>query len=180
MARQTGIFPLKGSIDKVNFYQSRDGDFARKKAKIPLETLLFAPEFENSRKAGKVFGLASTASRLIRSAFSEMILAGSNRDMHNRVLAALQENAKGAERLGQLPFHQLSDFNINRHALFATVCAAPYSVEIKVPGKTTVSFPAFNPRQCLKPPPKSRITHFRLLAGTAVIDCEKHAFKKDV
>ena len=103
MARQKGMNPYTGSAGDKNHYKTKDGYLVRKKAKIPIKTLRYGPEFANSRKARKVFGLASTASRLIRSAFSDMILGGSNRDMHNRVLAALQENVRGAELLHQLP-----------------------------------------------------------------------------
>lgn len=178
MARQKGILPLSGSVGKINYYQTKDGDFAREKAKIDIATLLYGKEFANSRKAGTVFGLASIASRLIRTALDEMIMAGSNRDMHNLTLTTLQENAKGATTLHQLPFHQLRGLNFNKKTLFTSICTVPYAIEIHAPGKVSVVFPAFNPVACMKKPPKT--THFRFTAGIVALDCNKAAYKREI
>ncbi len=115
---------LSGSAEDMNYYKTRrDGDLARKKAKISKKRLRHGPEFANSRKAGKVFGLASTASRLVRTAFSEMILGGSKSDMNNRMLACIRENAEEVHRLHHLPFQQLQGFEINEHAIFSSICS---------------------------------------------------------
>jgi hypothetical protein len=50
MARQTGLIKIKGTLDNVNFYKSKDGDLARMKTSVDGTRIANDPAFERTRE----------------------------------------------------------------------------------------------------------------------------------
>lgn len=64
MVRQTGLIKLKGTLDDVNFYKTKDGNLVRMKTSVDAKRIANDPAFERSRENGKEFG-SSAASGIL-------------------------------------------------------------------------------------------------------------------
>lgn len=70
MARVTSLIGLVGNIDDTNFYKTRNGYFARMKAKIATSRIKNDPEFARTRENNEEFKNAQNASTLIRGSLA--------------------------------------------------------------------------------------------------------------
>jgi hypothetical protein len=58
MARQKGIIKLKGTIEDIPFYKSKDGYIAREKNDIDAKRIATDPPFQSTRENGAELGRA--------------------------------------------------------------------------------------------------------------------------
>ena len=56
MAKQMGIFPMKGNIDNITFFKTKDGFQARKKGGVDREKILHDPKYIRTREHMAEFG----------------------------------------------------------------------------------------------------------------------------
>jgi hypothetical protein len=66
MARQSGLIKLKGTLDNVNFYKTKDGNLARMKTSVDAKRIANDPAFERTRENGAEFGSAAKSGKLTR------------------------------------------------------------------------------------------------------------------
>lgn len=85
MARQSGLIKLKGTLDNVNFYKTKDGNLARMKTSVDAKRIANDPAFERTRENGKEFGSSAGSGKLLRDAVRPLAMNASD----NRVVARL-------------------------------------------------------------------------------------------
>ena len=66
MARQTGLIKIKGTLDNISFYKSKDGDLARMKTSIDGKRIANDPAFERTRENNSEFGSSAKSGKLTR------------------------------------------------------------------------------------------------------------------
>ena len=66
MARQSGLIKLKGTLDNINFYKTKDGNLARMKTSVDAKRIANDPAFERTRENGMEFGSAAGPGKLLR------------------------------------------------------------------------------------------------------------------
>src|SRR5690554_6866192 len=66
MARQSGLIKIKGTLDNVNFYKTKDGDLARMKTSVDKDRIKNDPAFERTRENNAEFGASAKAGKLVR------------------------------------------------------------------------------------------------------------------
>src|SRR6185312_9957110 len=73
MAKQNGLLKFRGTIDDLNFYQSKDGQLVRKKTSIDAARIASDPSFIRTRENGAEFGAAGKAGKVLRDALKPMM-----------------------------------------------------------------------------------------------------------
>ncbi len=66
MARQNGLIKIKGTLDNVSFYKTKDGDLARMKTSVDGKRIANDPAFVRTRENGAEFGSSAKAGKLTR------------------------------------------------------------------------------------------------------------------
>src|SRR5690606_37348938 len=85
MARQTGLIKLKGTLDNVSFYKTKDGNLARMKTSVDAKRIANDPAFERTRENGAEFGSSASSGKVLRDAIRPMMQNASD----NRVVSRL-------------------------------------------------------------------------------------------
>ena len=85
MARQTGLIKIKGTLDNVNFYKTKDGDLARMKTSVDGTRIANDPAFERTRENNQEFGNAAQAGKLMRDALRPIALNATDGRMVSRL-----------------------------------------------------------------------------------------------
>ncbi len=66
MARQSGLIKLKGTLDNVSFYKTKDGDLARMKTSVDGDRIANDPAFIRTRENNSEFGSSARSGKLTR------------------------------------------------------------------------------------------------------------------
>lgn len=85
MAKQTGILQVSGNLGNINFYQTADGSFARRKTSLDKERVSTDPQFERTRENFTEFGMASRAAGLFRRTFLSQVQVLRDKQYRKRV-----------------------------------------------------------------------------------------------
>jgi hypothetical protein len=66
MARQSGLIKIKGTLDNVSFYKTKDGDLARMKTSVDGDRIANDPAFIRTRENNSEFGSSARSGKLTR------------------------------------------------------------------------------------------------------------------
>lgn len=177
MARQTGLIKLKGTLDNVNFYKTKDGNLARMKTSVDGARIANDPAFVRTRENGAEFGSSAKAGKLVRSALRTLMQVASDGGVTARmtkVMTLIKNFDVTSSRGGRNVATGIGDpaakellkgFNFNIRSALGSVFFKPYTVdtntgEIVINGLIPIN--DFNFPQ--------GATHVSLTAGWAKID----------
>ena len=140
MARQSGLIKLKGTLDNVNFYKTKDGNLARMKTSVDAKRIATDPAFERTRENGKEFGSSAGSGKLLRDAVRPLAMNASDSRVVARLTKTMSQiknldaiNSRGnrvvAEGI-QTPagLNTLKGFDFNNQALLSSLFFNSYSV----------------------------------------------------
>src|ERR1043165_9825679 len=153
MAKQSGIFPIEGTLDNVTFLKTKDGYIVKKKTAISAERIATDPAFERTRENGREFASAGKGGKLLRSSITPLLKNTADHRMVSRLQRKLMEclqmdttNARGERTLVDGDLSLLMDFDFNINGKLSTILFAPYTASInRVTGALDVNVPAFTP-----------------------------------
>ena len=150
MAKQTGLLKIKGTLDNVTFYKSKDGHLAKMKTSLDGERIKNDPSFARTRENGSEFGSIATSGKLFRDSLRNITVNVSDNKLLTRVTQVLAKvknldstSVRGARNVGvgignATAKALLKGFEFNSNALLASMLYKPYTL---VPA-TDVVFPA--------------------------------------
>jgi hypothetical protein len=176
MAKQDGIFQIKGTIDNVTFYKTRNGYEIRKKTSFTGDRIFTDPGFERTRENMSEFARAAKAGKVFRVAFNSLVQNAKDSRLPNRLTAQMSKviktdavNSRGQRTVASGMVEQMQGFNCNKDAELNTAVYAPYTATIdRATGDMTVSIPSFIPADTIVAP--SGTTHFKIVSAAAEID----------
>jgi hypothetical protein len=173
MARQKGVFRVKGRLGGVSFYQAGGSDLARESGGPTREQLLNDPAFARTRENMSEFGASALVAKALRQG-----LAGTGKSFRDRTYVARVVrimkaiNSRGTGTRGQRAFSiaansdLLVGFELNGSNVLAGVFNAPYTLAANVArNQATLTVPDFNTSAYVSAPPGA--THFRLVCAAA-------------
>jgi hypothetical protein len=179
MARQSGLIKLKGTLDNINFYKTKDGNLARMKTSVDAKRIANDPAFERTRENGKEFGSSAGSGKLLRDAVRPLAMNASD----SRVVARLTKtmsliknldtiNSRGNRVVAEgiqtpLGLTTLKGFDFNNHALLSSLFFNSYTVN-NVSGEIVLT--DLIPQQDLIPPQGA--THVEFSCGFVGLDFE--------
>lgn len=140
MARQNGLIKIKGTLDNVTFYKSKDGDLARMKTSVDATRIASDPAFQRTRENGAEFGSSAKAGKLTRDSLRPIALNATD----SRVVARMTKLMTDVKNLdltsvrgGRNPGVSmalatgkaaLKGFEFNENALLSGTLFKPYTV----------------------------------------------------
>ncbi len=140
MAKQNGIIRLKGTLDNVTFYKTKDGDLAKMKTSVDKDRIANDPAYQRTRENGQEFGSSATSGKLTRDSLRPIALNATD----SRVVARMTQlmtkiknldatSIRGARNVGvsmvlATAKALLKGFDFNKEALLGSILFKPYSV----------------------------------------------------
>lgn len=182
MAKQKGIFPLKGTIGNVTFYKSKDGFLAREKGSLDGKRIATDPAFQRTRENGAEFGRAGAAGKVLRAALRSLhqyaadsrMVARLTKEMM-KVIQADAINPRGARNVIDGEAELLEGFEFNADSKLSTSLYAPFTSAIdRIAGSLSIDIPSFNPANMVAAP--GGTTHFKIVSAGAEIDFENEVY----
>lgn len=140
MARQSGLIKIKGTLDNVSFYKTKDGHLARMKTSVDADRIATDPAFERTRENNREFGTSASAGKLMRDALRPMALNAADGRVVSRltkVMTAIKNldatSARGDRNVGvgisdPNAVLKLKGFEFNKEALLSAILYKPMTV----------------------------------------------------
>ena len=174
MARQTGLLKIKGTLDNVTFYKSKDGHLAKMKTSLDGERIKNDPSFARTRENGSEFGSIATSGKLFRDSLRNITVNVSDNKLLTRVTQVLAKvknldstSIRGARNVGvgignATAKALLKGFEFNSNALLASMLYKPYTL---VPATGVITIAGLVPATDVAFP--AGATHMSLTGGYA-------------
>ena len=149
MARQSGLIKIKGTLDNVNFYKTKDGDLARMKTSVDGNRIKNDPAFERTRENNAEFGISAKAGKLVRDGARPLAMTAADSRLASRFTQLMTriKNLDAVSPRGERNIVQglqdpqalaiLQGFEFNRNAILSSILFKPYSVSPT--GEITIS-----------------------------------------
>jgi hypothetical protein len=140
MARQTGLIKIKGTLDNVTFYKSKEGHLAKMKTTLDGSRIATDPAFIRTRENGAEFGVSATSGKLTRDSLRPIAMNASDSKIVSRVTQLMTKiknldatSARGSRNAGvamALPAAKalLKGFEFNKDALLSSILFKPFAV----------------------------------------------------
>lgn len=183
MAKQKGIFKVKGTLDDVTFYKSgQDGYLVRTKGGVPAARIMSDPAFQRTRENMAEFGRAGKAGKMLRSALRGVLTNASDSRVASRltremvkVIQADAVSERGMRNVIDGEAEMLIGFEFNINGKLSTTLFAPYVAAInRTSGAATVTLDPFVPVNMVGAP--SGATHFKIVSAGAEVDFEAETY----
>ncbi len=174
MARQTGLLKIKGTLDNVTFYKSKDGHLAKMKTSLDGELIKNDPSFARTRENGSEFGSIATSGKLFRDSLRNITVNVSDNKLLTRVTQVMSKiknldatSIRGARNVGVgignvTAKALLKGFEFNSNALLASMLYKPYTL---VPATGVITIAGLVPATDVVFP--AGATHMSLTGGYA-------------
>ena len=179
MAKQSGLIKIKGTLDNVNFYKSKDGDLARMKTSVDAKRIKNDPSFERTRENNAEFANSANSGKLVRDAVRPMAMNASDGRVTSRLtqimtaIKNLDTSSDRGKRVVALGIQDpqavatLKGFDFNNGAIMGSILYKPFTVDT-VTGEIVIA--DLVPQMDVAWPQGA--THIQLTAGFAGIDFE--------
>jgi hypothetical protein len=140
MARQTGLIKIKGTLDNVTFYKSKEGHLAKMKTSIDGTRIASDPAFIRTRENGAEFGSSASSGKVMRDALRPVASNAADNKLVSRVTQLMTKiknldatSIRGSRNVGvamALPAAKalLKGFEFNKDALLSSILYKPYAV----------------------------------------------------
>lgn len=177
MARQSGLIKIKGTLDNVSFYKTKDGDLARMKTSVDGKRIANDPAFERTRENNKEFANSASAGKLMRDALRPMALNAADGRVTSRltkVMSAIKNmdtvSIRGERNVGvgiadPNAIIKLKGFEFNQEALLSAILFKPMTIDTAT-GEVIIA--NLVPQMDIVWPQGA--THLQLTSGFASID----------
>ena len=141
MARQTGLIKIKGTLDNVNFYKTKDGDLARMKTSVDADRIKNDPAYIRTRENNAEFGNSASAGKMMRDAVRSMALNAADGRVTSRLTKTMSQikNLDATSVRGERNVAEgvqdpnalllIKGFDFNKEALLNTILYNPFSVD---------------------------------------------------
>ncbi|MFN5415621.1 MAG: hypothetical protein ACK5B9_01095 [Flavobacteriia bacterium] len=140
MARQNGLIKIKGTLDNVTFYKTKDGDLAKMKTSVDKDRIANDPAFQRTRENGAEFGSSATSGKLTRDALRPIALNATDPRAVSRMTKLMTQiknldltSVRGSRNVGvamaTAPAKALlKGFEFNKEALLSSILYKPWAL----------------------------------------------------
>jgi hypothetical protein len=175
MAKYTGMFPYKGTINGITCYETKHGIIVKQKSSISKERIMKAPEYARTRENISDFSTAARSNKLLRQAFWNLICQAKDKTLLGRLTKQIipimkldTVNLRGRRSLQDAPLEMLKGFNFNNNAKLENTFYIPFEIIInRKAGLALINLPLFDHMRLLPPEGAS---HYKLVTAVSEID----------
>lgn len=177
MARQTGLMKVKGTLDNVTFYKTKDGHLAKMKSGVDAERIAKDPAFIRTRENGEEFGQSAKSGKLLRMTVRNFIAGSSDNRLVSRMTQVMSKiknmdltSVRGKRNVGVGMVEPdavalLKGFNFNVRSLMGSILFKSYDLDINT---GAITFTGMVPMNDIFWPKDA--THASLSCGAVSID----------
>lgn len=177
MAKQIGLIKVKGLLDNISFYSTKNGTLARMKTSVDAKRIANDPAFIRTRENGAEFGSSAKAGKIVRDAIRPLLNLASDGEVVSRLMKTMSDiknydvtSSRGKRNVAvaindPVAKELLKGFNFNERSNLGNVLAKSFSV-VQATGE--ISFSDVIPLNDISFPPGA--THVTLQSGWAKID----------
>lgn len=183
MARQVGVFPIKGTIDELTFYWTPDdGHLVKRKTNVTGKRVKTDPGFARTMLNAAEFTTSFRSAQLLRKALDHILfpivdgkLSGRMNQEMVRVVQLDPINGLG-ERLPHCSkLTTLEGFDFNRKLMLKEALLTDYSIDHDEANQSiSIHIPSFTPATHINA--SAYVEHFKLLGGLAMVNFEEKRF----
>ena len=182
MAKQAGIIKVKGLLDELSFYKTRDGHLVRVKGGVDRSKIMNDPSFQRTRENMSEFARAGQAGKLVRNAVRHLAQNAKDSRVVSRMVKVMMTviktdpvNERGNRLVKEGDLLLLYGFNFNSGAILSTTLYVEIPVTFdRGAGESTASVASFIPSQQLMTP--AGTTHYKIVHGAAELDFDNEDF----
>lgn len=179
MAKFDGIFEIKGTLQGMSFYKSKDGLLIRKKGGVDKARIKNDPAFQRTRENGTEFAHNAQMGQLMRKSVANLISLAKDYRVSSRMSQAMSAvknldlvSARGERKvwIGMATpegKQSVKGFDFNLNSPFNSVFRTGYELD---PLTGAVTITDFNPSSNLSIPQGA--THASLSVAVATVDFE--------
>ena len=179
MAKFDGIFEIKGTLQGMSFYKSKDGMLIRKKGGIDKSRIKNDPAFQRTRENGSEFGHNAKMGQLMRKSVANLLSLAKDYRVSSRMSQVMSriknldfDSPRGARKVWigiESPEgkQSLRGFDFNLNSPFNSVFRSQYVLDT-VTGAVTIA--NFNPATNLSLPQGA--THASFSVAVSNVDFE--------
>ncbi len=150
MARQTGLIKLKGTLDNVSFYKTKDGNLARMKTSVDAKRIATDPAFVRTRENNTEFGSSAKSGKLVRSSLRPLMQGTSDAKVTARMTKVMTlvkdfdtQGSRGGRTVAggianPAAKELLKGFNFNNRSALGSVFFKPFAVDVNT-GAITIN-----------------------------------------
>jgi hypothetical protein len=140
MARQSGLIKIKGTLDNVSFYKTKDGDLARMKTSVDGDRIANDPAFIRTRENNSEFGSSARSGKLTRDNLRPISMNATDGRVVARMTKIMTQiknldttSVRGARNVGvAMATAQakalLKGFEFNNDAMLSSMLFKPWAV----------------------------------------------------
>jgi hypothetical protein len=177
MAKFDGIFEIKGTLQGMSFYKSKDGFLIRKKGGVDKNRIKNDPAFQRTRENGSEFGHNAKMGQLMRKSVANLLSLAKDYRVSSRisksmsVIKNLDFNSPRGERKVWIGIESaegkqvLRGFDFNLNSPFNSIFRSQYLLNTTT---GVVTIPNFNPARNLSLPQGA--THASFSVSVASVD----------
>lgn len=183
MARQVGVFPIKGTIDELTFYSTPDdGHLVKRKTRVTGTRVKTDPHFTRTMLNAAEFTTSFRSAQLLRKALDSILfpivdgkLSGRMNQEMVKVVQLDPVNGLGERTPHYSTITTLEGFDFNRKLKLQEALMAEHTIDHdEVNQSISIHVPAFTPAADINAP--AYVEHFKLLSGMAVLNFEEKRF----
>lgn len=184
MAKFDGIFEIKGTLQGMTFFKSKDGLLIRKKGGVSKSRIENDPAFQRTRENGSEFGHNAKMGQLMRKSVANLVMLAKDFRVSSRMSKAMSEvknldftSDRGSRKVwigmdSAEGKQVLTGFDFNINSRFDSVFRSQYILDLPT-GK--VSITGFNPTTNLSIPQGA--THAAFSVAVAAVDFELQRYE---
>lgn len=156
MARQQGLIKIKGTLDNVTFYKTKDGDLAKMKTSVDKDRIANDPAYARTRENGAEFGSSAKSGKLTRDSLRPIALNATDSRAVSRMTKLMTQiknldatSVRGSRNVGvamalATAKAMLKGFDFNNNAILGSLLYKPWAVNtttgvITIAGLTPVN-----------------------------------------
>lgn len=179
MAKFEGIFEIKGTLQGMSFYKTKDGLLIRKKGGIDKSRIKNDPAFQRTRENGSEFGHNAKMGQLMRKSVANVLSLAKDQRTSSRMMQVMGliknldlDSARGARKVwigldSAAGKQVVRGFDFNSNAPFNAVFRAQYALDV---ASGVVTITDFNPATNLSLPQGA--THASFSTAVSNVDFE--------
>ncbi len=183
MAKFDGIFEIKGTLQGMSFYKSKDGLLIRKKGGVDKSRIKNDPAFQRTRENGSEFAHNANMGLMMRKSVANLVSLAKDYRVSSRVTQVMSTlknldvtSARGERKvwlgLATLEGKQtIKGFDFNANSTFNSVFRGEYALDT-LTGEVTIT--DFSPVKNLSLPQGA--THASISVAVANVDFEFNNF----
>lgn len=182
MAKLESVLLVRGGVGNLSFYKTQDGYVVRRKYGPSASRIRTESRYQRTRENNAEFAEAGKATKLVRSAFEEVVRTMADNRVSGRltrelvkVIGSDSRNVRGERKVADGDATLLRDFQFNADSALGKSLDVPVHASVESSTNTAViEVDGFNPSKVIKAPEGA--THFVLRSTVSVIDFRERKF----